>query len=36
MFPIKCPQCLAELVMDDLNSILDNNTWPKLISMAVN
>lgn len=36
MFPIKCPQCLVELVVQDLNSLLNNQTWPKLISMAVN
>lgn len=36
MFPIKCPQCLAELVVEDLNRLLDNNLWPRLINMAVN
>ena len=36
MFPVKCPQCLAELVIDDLNNLLTEETWRKLISMAIN
>ena len=36
MFPIKCPHCMIELTIDDLDSLLDKNSWPKLINMALN
>ena len=36
MFPIKCPQCLAELVIDDLNALLTNEMEQKLVTIAVN
>lgn len=36
MFPIKCPQCLAIVVVEDLNSLLSADMWPKLINMSVN
>ena len=36
MFPIKCPHCLTEMVINDLDALLEDSVWPKLISMAVN
>lgn len=36
MFPIKCPHCLVELLIDDIESIIDKNSWNKLINMAAN
>ena len=36
MFPIKCPQCLGELAIVDLEELMTTETWPKLNSMALN
>ena len=36
MFPIKCPHCMTELTIDDLESLIVQGSWPKLINMAVN
>ena len=36
MFPIKCPQCLAIMVVEDLNSLLSEGMWPRLTNMSVN
>lgn len=36
MFPIKCPHCFAEVVIDDLDSILDPTQWAKVLTMATN
>lgn len=36
MFPIKCPHCLVEVTVDDLESLVDEASWPKLITMSVN
>lgn len=36
MFPVKCPQCLVEFAVEDLNALLTEDMWRKLISMSVN
>lgn len=36
MFPIKCPQCLVQLAIIDLNELMTTQTWIKLNSMALN
>ncbi len=36
MFPIKCPHCMIQVTVDDLESLIDQLSWPKLISMGVN
>ena len=35
MFPIKCPHCMVELTIDDLQSLIDAGSWAKLINMGV-
>ena len=35
MFPIKCPHCMVELTIDDLETLIDAGAWPKLINMGV-
>jgi hypothetical protein len=35
MFPIKCPHCMVELTIDDLETLIETGSWPKLINMGV-
>lgn len=36
MFPIKCPHCFKEIVVDDLDCILEPGQWAKVLTMATN
>jgi hypothetical protein len=36
LFPIKCPHCMIELTIDDLESLIDIESWDKLINVAAN
>lgn len=36
MFPLKCPHCMSEIVIDDLESLLDSSHWLKAQTMALN
>ena len=35
-FPIKCPHCLSEVALQDLNMLLDTAGWAKLTNISVN
>lgn len=35
-FPLKCPHCLGEIAIQDLNHLLDTTSWAKLTNIAVN
>lgn len=36
MFPIKCPHCFKEVVIDDLDAILEQVHWNKVLTLATN
>jgi hypothetical protein len=36
MFPLKCPHCSLDIVLDDLECILEANQWAKVQTMAAN
>ena len=36
MFPLKCPHCMVEIVIDDLESLLEPALWNKVLTLALN
>ena len=36
LFPITCPHCQKEVVLDDLDCIMEPGQWNKTITMATN
>ena len=36
LFPLKCPHCFKEIVIDDLEILLDHNHWAKVQTIATN
>ena len=36
MFPLKCPHCMTEIGIDDLESLLEVGQWNKVQTMALN
>lgn len=36
MFPLKCPQCLVEVAIVDLDELIVPEVWPKLRDISLN